>query len=94
MNKYELLYIISADLDDESKDKLVKKFEDVVVESKGTVLKTEKWGNKKLAYPINYKNDGFYTLMNFEANPEVPAEIERQMRNTETIIRFMIIKKD
>ena len=59
----------------------------------GAVSTVDKWGMKKFAYPINYKTEGYYVLMNFEAEPAVPAELERQMRNDENVVRFMVTKK-
>ena len=59
MNKYEMIYILESALSDEAKDQLVEKIEGVITKNGGVVEKTEKWGIKKLAYPIDYKTDGF-----------------------------------
>lgn len=93
MNKYELLYIIQNEIDDEAKNAVVDKFSQLVEQLGGTITTVDKWGTKKYAYPIDYKTEGYYVLMNFEANPEAPLEIERQMRNTDSIVRSMIIRK-
>ena len=66
--KYEMLYLIDSSVPDEGKDALVAKFEGIVSELGGKVLSTDKWGVKKLAYPINYKTDAYYVLMTFDAN--------------------------
>ena len=58
MNKYELLYIIDNELEAEAKDALIAKFSDIVVNDGGSVETIDKWGTKKLAYPINFKNEG------------------------------------
>ena len=58
MNKYEMLYILTTDMTDEAKDAIIAKFEAIVQNDGGAVEKTEKWGVKKLAYPIDYKSDG------------------------------------
>ena len=65
----------------------------MVTELGGSVQTVDKWGMRKFAYPINYKTEGYYVLMNFEAAPSVPAEIERQMRNDENVVRYMVTKK-
>jgi small subunit ribosomal protein S6 len=94
MNKYQLLFIIENSLSDEAKAALVDKFNDLIVSLGGNVSAVEKWGTRTFAYPINYKTEGYYVLITFEANPEVPAEVDRQMRINDGIIRQMITKKD
>ena len=93
MNNYELLFIVDNALADDKKEAVIAKFSKLVADSGGTVGKTDKWGSKKFAYPIDYKNDGYYVLMNFTASPELPAEIERQMRINDAIVRFLIVRK-
>ena len=95
MNKYEILYIIDNDIDEEAKNQTVDKFKNLVLSLGGTVEEdgVDVWGTKKYAYPIDYKNEGYYVLMNFEADDTVPAEIRRQMGNDENVVREMIIRK-
>ena len=93
MTKYEMLYILDASLTDEAKEALVKKVEDLVKESGGVIENTDRWGVKKLQYPINYKSEGYYVLMTFEANPAFIVELERVVGITDGIIRRMITKR-
>ena len=93
MTKYEMLYILSAKLTDEAKDAIVAKFESVVVNGGGAVEKTDKWGVKKLAYPIDFKSDGYYVLMTFECEPSLVAELTRVAGITEGMLRHMITKR-
>ena len=93
MNKYEILYIVENSLDDEAKAAVCEKFENAVVALGGTVANVDKWGTKKFAYPIDYKTEGYYVLMNIEAAETVPAELDRQMRISDAIVRSMIIRK-
>ncbi len=93
MNKYEILYIIDNSSDDEKKNALVERFSELVKSLGGEVDGIDKWGTKKFAYPIDYKTEGYYVLMNFTAEASAPLEIERQMKNTDSIIRQMIIRK-
>ena len=93
MNKYEILYIIDNDVDDNEKAALVDRFSDLVVKLGGTVDGIDKWGTRKYAYPINDKNEGYYVLMNVTAGAAAPAEIDRQMKITDAIVRQMIIRK-
>ena len=94
MKTYEMLYVLDAGLTDEANEALVKKFEDVVASSGGKVVYTDKWGVKKLAYSINYKNDGFYVLMTFEAEGSVVKELDRVAGLTSEVLRRVITAKD
>lgn len=93
MTKYEILYIINNEASDENKQAVMDKLESIVTSNGGVVENVDKWGTKKLAYPINYKNEGYYVLMNFEADENVPALLDRQVRIMDDAIRCMIIKK-
>lgn len=93
MNKYELLYIISSDLAEEQREALIKKVVSMVEAKGGKVEGTDKWGMKKLAYPINFKNEGFYVLMNVEMNPQEIDAMSKLMNITEGIIRQMFVRK-
>ena len=93
MNKYELLYIISSDLAEEQREALIKKVASMVEAKGGKVEGTDKWGMKKLAYPIKFKNEGFYVLMNVEMNPQEIDAMSKLMNITEGIIRQMFVRK-
>ncbi len=92
MNKYQLLFIIDNDIEDEAKDAVIDKFSNLIAELGGTVGMLDKWGTRKYAYPINFKNEGYYVLMQFEATPDVPAEVDRQMRINDNVVRQLITK--
>ena len=93
MTKYEMLYILDAQLADEAKDALIAKVEDLVAKNGGVIEKTERWGLKKLQYPINYKSEGFYVLMQFEAEKSFVEELKRVIGITDGIIRRLITKR-
>lgn len=93
MNSYELLYIIDNDLSDEAKENLVAKISAVVTDNGGAVDGVDKWGTRKLAYPINYKSEGYYVLVNFTAPATLPSEVERVLRITDGVVRFLVVKK-
>ncbi|MBR2861569.1 MAG: 30S ribosomal protein S6 [Clostridia bacterium] len=94
MNKYETLYIINPKLDGEATKAVIEKFANLVTENGGVVDGIEEQGIKKLAYEINFVNEGFYVLMNFTANATLPAELERNFKISEDIMRFIVIKKE
>mgnify|MGYP001113545042 FL=1 len=93
MTKYEMLYILDASLSDEAKESIVKKLEDLVKTSGGAVESIDRWGTRKLQYPINYKSEGYYVLMNFEAEKTLVVEIKRIAGITDGIIRRLITKR-
>ena len=93
MNKYEVLYIISVDTPEEKREETIKKVSSYVESKGGVVSGVDKWGVKKLAYPINFKNEGFYVLMNFElAGSEVDG-LKKLMTINESIVRVQIVRK-
>ncbi len=94
MKTYEMLYILDNAVSDEDKDAFVKKFEDVVTSQNGKVVATDKWGVKKLAYPIKYKTDGYYVLMTFEAEGSVVKELDRVAGLSSEILRVIITAKN
>lgn len=93
MTKYEMLYILDAQLSDEEKESIIKKFEDLVTGNGGVIEQTDRWGVKKLQYPINYKSEGYYVLMTFEAEKTLVVEIKRVAGITDGIIRRLITKR-
>ena len=93
MTKYEMLYILDSVLTDEAKDAIIAKFEDLVKSNGGIVEKTDRWGMKKLQYPINYKSEGYYVLMTFEAEKTLVVELKRVAGITDGIIRRLITKR-
>ena len=92
MAKYEMLYLINNDLTDESKDAEIAKYEEIVKSMGGAVVSTDKWGTKKTAYPIRFKNEAYYVLMTFEAEANVLAELDRIADIDADVVRRMITK--
>lgn len=88
-----MLYILDTALSDEAKEAIITKFEDLVTKNGGSIEKTDRWGVKKLQYPINYKSEGYYVLMTFEAAPTIVVEIKRIAGITDGIIRRLITKR-
>ena len=93
MNKYETMYIISPTVDDEQVKELVEKFNNLISEH-GEIEKVEEWGRKKLAYEVQDQKEGNYVLLNFSANPEFPAELERNFKINENILKYLILNKE
>ena len=92
MAKYEMLYLLNNDDTDEVKAAEVEKYETIVKSMTGTVVSTDKWGTKKLAYPIKFKNEAYYVLMTFEADGSVVNELDRIAGIDGEVLRRMITK--
>ena len=92
MRKYQMLYILDVALTDEAKEAVYAKFEEIVKTAGGSVEKVDKWGVKKLAYPINYKTEGYYVVMSFESDTTAVAELKRIAGITDGVIRRLITR--
>ena len=93
MKTYEMLYILDAAVSDEGKEAFEKKFASIVEAANGKVVSADKWGVKKLAYPINYKHDGYYVLMTFEAESSAVKELDRVAGLSFEVLRRVITVK-
>ena len=91
INKYESIFVLDAALDEEKITALSEKFTKLI-EANGTIESVDVWGKRRLAYPIDYKTEGFYTLVKFTANPEFPKELERIYGITEGVLRTIVIR--
>lgn len=94
MNKYESMYILKPAIEDEPRAELIAKFSEIIEKNGGKVEKTDEWGKRKLAYPINYINDGYYVLVDFEGPSELPAELERNFKISDDVLRYMVIRRE
>lgn len=94
MRRYETIFIASPTLTDEQADELVRLAEGVIAEQGGELLKTEKWGRKKLAYEVQKFSEGYYTLFELNAGPTLIAELERRFRNNDSVIKFLSVRMD
>ena len=94
MRKYETLFILNPSLDDEAVKANVDKFKGVIENGGGTVDNVDAWGKRKLAYEIKKVNEGYYTLINFTADSELPKELDRIFRITDSVVRHIIIREE
>ena len=88
---YEVVFVVDPAQGEEGVAALVNNFK-TLIEQNGSAVEVEEWGTRKLAYPINYKTEGYYVLVNFTANAELPREIERVMQINESILRYLTVK--
>ncbi|MFT8315449.1 MAG: 30S ribosomal protein S6 [Clostridium sp.] len=94
MRKYETLFILNPSLEDDTVKANVEKFKGVIENGGGTVDNIDSWGKRKLAYEIDKVNEGYYTLINFSADSELPKELDRIFRITDGVIRHLIVRDE
>lgn len=92
-NSYETIVILSTNLGDDTITAVVEKFKKLIADN-GEVESVEDWGKRKLAYPIQKQNEGYYTLINFKSSPEFTAELDRIYNITDGVLRSIIVKKE
>jgi small subunit ribosomal protein S6 len=91
---YEVMYIVRPDVEEADLDKLIEGFEKNVTDGGGEVKATEKMGRRRLAYTVRKFNDGFYILMTILAEGSLVSEIERRLRVSEQVIKFITVRTD
>jgi len=92
LNKYETLYVLNADMDEEATAATIEKMSSIVKENGGEVVEVKPWGKRRLAYPINFKNEGYYVLMTFNAEVALLADLEHNFKINENVVRHMIVR--
>jgi len=92
--QYETTFIINPALDDPQIDAVINKVKDLITRNGGEIKTVDKWGRKRLAYPIHKKNNGFYTCIEFEAQGDVVRKLERAYQLDEQIIRYLTVILD
>ena len=93
-NTYEAVFILHPVLSEDQVRETVEKFEGILKTKGATLNHRENWGLKKLAYPIQKKKSGFYTLLEFDAEGDIIAEFELQLRRDERVMRYLTVKFD
>jgi small subunit ribosomal protein S6 len=94
MNNYETVFILTPVLSDAQMKEAVDKFKGVLVAEGSEIVNEENWGLRKLAYPIQKKSTGFYSLVEFKADPSTIAKLETQFRRDERVLRFLTFRQD
>ena len=91
MKKYEVMYIIRPNVDEEGKKNIIEKINNVFVKAASTVSEVKEWGLRELAYEIDGETKGYYVLLNVEATPEAIKEFDRVANIDENVIRHIVI---
>ncbi len=90
MRNYELMFIVHPDLDESAFNEVVERVKSWITDAEGKVTKVDYWGKRKLAYPIRKQNEGQYVLMKTEMNPSFCAALDRNLRLSEPVMRYLI----
>ena len=90
--KYETVFIVEPEIPTEQVDQLIAKIKDAITTHKGSVTSEDRWGRRRLAYPVRGHREGFYTVLNFTAEPTVISALEHLYNVTDTVIRQLTIR--
>lgn len=93
MRDYELVFVVQPDLDENAFNDVVNRVRGWITDDGGEIVKTDLWGKRKLAYPVRKQTEGQYVLLETKMTPEFGAKLERSLRLTEPVLRFLLIAK-
>lgn len=94
MRDYELMFIVKPELEEEKVNAVVEKFKTLIINNGGEEPAVDTWGKRRLAYEINDFREGIYFLFNFKGVPATAEELDRVLKITDEVLRFMIIRKE
>jgi small subunit ribosomal protein S6 len=94
LNDYELVFIISPEVADDAVEPFVNNFTQYITAKSGEVVEVARWGRKKLAYPIKHVLEGNYVLLKFKLDPSANKELETNLKISEKILRYLLVKMD
>jgi small subunit ribosomal protein S6 len=94
VRNYEAMYILRPGLEEEALNAAIARFEDVVKNNGGEIIKTDLWGKRRLAFEVNDTTEGYYVLMNFKSPSGASQELERILRIQDDVVRHLVIRKD
>ena len=94
MNHYETIYIVNPTLDDDSLKEAIDKFSDLIKKLKGSIVKVNEWGKRKLAYEVKRFDKGYYVVLDFCALPKMVTELERNLKLDDRILKYITVKID
>ncbi len=93
VRKYEACFLLRADLPEEAFEKEIVSIEESILKNGGAIVKKELWGRKNLSYPIKKRTEAVYYLFYFEASPDSLGKIEDNLRNKESILRYLVLQR-
>lgn len=93
MRSYETLFVVNPELDEEQTKAVIEKYTNLLKEQGAEVVSVDEWGTRRLAYEINKFKEGYYVLINFDAEPDALREMERIFRIDANVLRFIIVNR-
>ena len=94
MKKYELALVVSAKVEDEVREATVEKAKEAITSLGGQITNVDDWGKKQLAYEIQKMNEGFYYFIQFDAETDIPAQLEQRLRIMDNVLRYLVVKAE
>lgn len=94
MRIYETGLVLAPNLSEEDTEKIILQMAGVISQKEGKLIKQERWGKRKLAYPVKKFNEGFYVFFHYEGKAEIPVELERRFKQTDAVLRYLTLKKE
>ncbi|AGB42482.1 ribosomal protein S6 [Halobacteroides halobius DSM 5150] len=94
MRKYETMFILNSDLEEEATESLVEKLTGVIADNDGELVDVDEWGTKELAYEINDQKAGYYTVVNFEGTPATVNELKRNYKINDNVMRYIVLRDE
>lgn len=93
MRKYETIFVLKPNLEEEKRNALIEKFTSII-SNDGELVKVDEWGNRRLAYEIEKLREGYYVFVDYKANTTLPAELERNFKIADEVIRYITVNRD
>lgn len=94
MRKYETIFILRPELDEEKVAETIDKFKSLVENNGGEIASLDKWGKRRLAYEIDHTREGFYVISKFKAEPAAASEVDRVFKISDDVMRHIIVRED
>jgi len=94
MKIYETGFLLAPNLSEDDTEKLITQMADVVSQREGKLIKQEKWGKRRMAYSIKRFSEAFYVFFHYEGRPDIPVELERRFKQTDSVLRYLTLQKE
>lgn len=94
MRIYETGFILAPSLAEEETEQIILQMADIIAQREGQLIKQDRWGKRRLAYPIKKFSEGFYVFFQYEGKADIPLELERRFKQTDSVLRYLTLKKE
>jgi small subunit ribosomal protein S6 len=94
MQLYETGFLLAPNLSEEDTEKTISQLIEVISQKEGRLIRQERWGKRRMAYAINRFGEAFYVFFHYEGRPDIPVELERRFKQSDTVLRYLTLKKD